>query len=461
MADNIEPTNIEEHHTWAEVGGLEADYFTGDYPESTGHRGVSAGLVPDQAAPVYNASSPQELRALWVTRWDFRTAEDIRIIAERAADANFNALFFQVRGNADALYRSQIEPWSALLSGGTLGEDPGWDPLELAINEAHARGLELHAWVNVYPAWLGETAPPSVTPEQMYNSFNSLYDQEWLMWNRHQEPMTLNKEYLWSNPGHFAVLKQIVAVAARLGPPARVRALVLAQVARVHERRRARAADVAPVVEVAARVRDQAAARREARRAHGARVRSFAAVREAVLVEVLLRGELRVAVGARVGANAVVHVPLVPREGDLLLERRAAARAAVRPRQLVRRLVPLEVDERREARQARVAHERLALSMKSLVLDEVALVLVRLAAADLRAHEAARRRVAQRRVPLAHVLRQAGVQVVAVVALVAVQQLAARGLPLDGQHVLGAQQLVPQPQQLAAHPLRRRRHRES
>ena len=212
MADNIEPTNIEEHHTWAEVGGLEADYFTGDYPESTGHRGVSAGLVPDQAAPVYNASSPQELRALWVTRWDFRTAEDIRIIAERAADANFNALFFQVRGNADALYRSQIEPWSALLSGGTLGEDPGWDPLELAINEAHARGLELHAWVNVYPAWLGETAPPSVTPEQMYNSFNSLYDQEWVMWNRHQEPMTLNKEYLWSNPGHFAVLEQIVAV---------------------------------------------------------------------------------------------------------------------------------------------------------------------------------------------------------------------------------------------------------
>ena len=212
MADNIEPTNIEEHHTWAEVGGLEADYFTGDYPESTGHRGVSAGLVPDQAAPVYNASSPQEMRALWVTRWDFRTAEDIRIIAERAADANFNALFFQVRGNADALYRSQIEPWSALLSGGTLGEDPGWDPLELAINEAHARGLELHAWVNVYPAWLGETAPPSVTPEQMYNSFNSLYDQEWLMWDRHQEPMALNKEYLWSNPGHFAVLEQIVAV---------------------------------------------------------------------------------------------------------------------------------------------------------------------------------------------------------------------------------------------------------
>lgn len=211
MADIIEPTNIEQQHTWAEVGGLEADYFEGDYPESTGRRSLTAGLLPDQAAPVFNAASPQEMRALWVTRWDYHSAEDVRTIAERAAGANFNALFFQVRGNADALYRSPIEPWSALLSG-TLGQDPGWDPLETAVHEAHSRGLELHAWVNVYPAWLGETPPPSTTPEQMVNSFNQLYDDEWVMWNRNQEPMTLNKEYLWSNPAHFAVLEQIVAV---------------------------------------------------------------------------------------------------------------------------------------------------------------------------------------------------------------------------------------------------------
>ncbi|MCA9870336.1 MAG: family 10 glycosylhydrolase, partial [Anaerolineae bacterium] len=151
------------------------------------------------------------MRALWVTRWDYHSADDIRIIADRAADANFNTLYFQVRGNADALYRSQIEPWSALLTG-TLGQDPGWDPLATAVHEAHTRGLEVHAWVNVYPAWLGETPPPSTTPEQMYNSFNQLYEQEWVMWNRHQEPMSLNKEYLWSNPGHFAVLEHIVAV---------------------------------------------------------------------------------------------------------------------------------------------------------------------------------------------------------------------------------------------------------
>ena len=211
MEDNIEPTNIEEQRTWAEVGGLEADYFDGDYPETSNHRSLTAGLLPEQAAPVFDASSPQEMRALWVTRWDYHSADDIRIIADRAADANFNTLYFQVRGNADALYRSQIEPWSALLTG-TLGQDPGWDPLATAVHEAHTRGLEVHAWVNVYPAWLGETPPPSTTPEQMYNSFNQLYEQEWVMWNRHQEPMSLNKEYLWSNPGHFAVLEHIVAV---------------------------------------------------------------------------------------------------------------------------------------------------------------------------------------------------------------------------------------------------------
>ena len=79
--------------------------------------------------------------------------------AERAANANFNAIFFQVRGNADAYYASQLEPWASRPSG-TLGQDPGWDPLAVAIAEGHARGLEVHAWINVFPSWLGETAPP-------------------------------------------------------------------------------------------------------------------------------------------------------------------------------------------------------------------------------------------------------------------------------------------------------------
>jgi uncharacterized lipoprotein YddW (UPF0748 family) len=151
------------------------------------------------------------MRALWVTRWDYRSPDHVRFIADRAAQANFNVLFFQVRGNADAYYRSQLEPW-ALNLGATAGADPGWDPLQLAIEEAHARGIEVHAWLNVYPAWLGETPPPATEPESLYERFNRLYGDSWVMWDRAQQPMQLNRHYLWANPGHPAVIDHIVHV---------------------------------------------------------------------------------------------------------------------------------------------------------------------------------------------------------------------------------------------------------
>jgi uncharacterized lipoprotein YddW (UPF0748 family) len=82
----------------------------------------------------------------------------------------------------------------------------------VAVAEAHARGLELHAWLNVYPAWLGETPPPATTPETMFSRFNRLYGQAWVMWDRHRQPMQLNREYLWASPGHWAVHEHIVDV---------------------------------------------------------------------------------------------------------------------------------------------------------------------------------------------------------------------------------------------------------
>ena len=65
--------------------------------------------------------------------------------------ANVNAIIFQVRVEGDALYRSSLEPWSRFLTG-TQGKDPGWDPLQFMVTEAHARGMELHAWINPYRA---------------------------------------------------------------------------------------------------------------------------------------------------------------------------------------------------------------------------------------------------------------------------------------------------------------------
>lgn len=62
---------------------------------------------------------------------------------------NMNATCMQVRPVSDAFYRSSYEPWSHILTG-TRGKDPGYDPLAYAIEQAHARGLELHAWVNPF-----------------------------------------------------------------------------------------------------------------------------------------------------------------------------------------------------------------------------------------------------------------------------------------------------------------------
>ena len=153
-----------------------------------------------------------EARALWVPRWSYSSASDVRSIVQKASQANFNILLFQVRGQADAYYNSQHEPWADRLTG-TLGQNPGWDPLATAIAEAHARGLDLHAYVNVYPVWLGTQAPPSnTTPQHMYHLFNSLYGNEWVQWHENGSPMVLNSSYLTASPGHPAVADHIVSV---------------------------------------------------------------------------------------------------------------------------------------------------------------------------------------------------------------------------------------------------------
>ncbi len=62
---------------------------------------------------------------------------------------NMNAVFFQVKGMGDAFYNSSYEPWSSAITG-TRGKDPGYDVLKFMIDEAHARDIEFHAWMNPY-----------------------------------------------------------------------------------------------------------------------------------------------------------------------------------------------------------------------------------------------------------------------------------------------------------------------
>ncbi|MDE6164262.1 MAG: family 10 glycosylhydrolase [Muribaculaceae bacterium] len=108
-------------------------------------------------ASMSGTSPKREMRAAWIQtvfqdHYSHRTpqqnkqwlAEQLDIMAQ----AGINAVIFQVRPQADAFYRSSIEPWSRWLSAAQ--KDPGWDPLEFMVDECHARGMELHAWLNPY-----------------------------------------------------------------------------------------------------------------------------------------------------------------------------------------------------------------------------------------------------------------------------------------------------------------------
>lgn len=76
---------------------------------------------------------------------------EMRALLDRMASLNMNAMIFQVRPHCDAVYQSSIEPWSPWLTG-TMGKSPGYDPLKFCLDEAHKRGIEVHAWFNPFRA---------------------------------------------------------------------------------------------------------------------------------------------------------------------------------------------------------------------------------------------------------------------------------------------------------------------
>ncbi|MEW5854958.1 MAG: family 10 glycosylhydrolase [Myxococcota bacterium] len=145
-----------------------------------------------------------EARGLWVTRWDYTSVTNIEQILTNAQEAGFNQVYWQVRGRADAFYNSTLEPWGSELTG-TLGGNPGFDPLQTAITKAHELGLELHAWVNTFPAWSAGTAIPDSTPPHPLKAH-----PEWQQVDTAGNPPSSG--YLALSPGNVAVREHIQAV---------------------------------------------------------------------------------------------------------------------------------------------------------------------------------------------------------------------------------------------------------
>lgn len=169
---------------------------------------VGADSIPFLVEPLPEGDSLTETRALWVSRFEFASARDVVEIMERAGEAGFNLVYFQVRGRADAFYRSSLEPWAANLTG-VLGQDPGWDPLQVAVDEGSARGLSVHAWINAFTGWAGTEPPPASAPLHAF-----LEHPDWAMVDQGGASMPYQSGSRWMSPGHPGARTRLARVAA-------------------------------------------------------------------------------------------------------------------------------------------------------------------------------------------------------------------------------------------------------
>lgn len=155
---------------------------------------VEDAMIPVDAPDTTTAvSHTREMRGVWiatVSNINWPSSRGLSAAAQQAeldammttaAELGFNAVFFQVRAEADAFYASELEPWSRYITG-TQGQDPGYDPLSYAVDAAHERGLELHAWLNPYRAAANRTQPtdPSHVSNSLAGSVRDYGNFQWL-----------------------------------------------------------------------------------------------------------------------------------------------------------------------------------------------------------------------------------------------------------------------------------------
>jgi uncharacterized lipoprotein YddW (UPF0748 family) len=166
-----------------------------------------AAYVPSALMP---PEPLREFRGVWVASvknidWPSQpglsTAQqksELIALLDRAAELRLNAIFLQIRPSCDALYPSAFEPWSEYLTG-RMGQVPSpfYDPLAFAIEEAHRRGLELHAWFNPFRARHVSGISP-IAPNHISKTRPAL--------------VKVYGKSLWLDPGEPLVIEHVVRV---------------------------------------------------------------------------------------------------------------------------------------------------------------------------------------------------------------------------------------------------------
>ena len=144
----------------------------------------SAASSPEAEKPQTAPQSEGELfpqgeyRAVWISylEWenvDFSSEEsftrDVGAMLDNCVDLGLNVVLAQVRPFGDALYPSELFPFSHLCTG-TQGQDPGYDPLAILVEMAHERDLEIEAWINPYRLQLSENIPDALADSNLANT---------------------------------------------------------------------------------------------------------------------------------------------------------------------------------------------------------------------------------------------------------------------------------------------------
>lgn len=200
---------------WVPLGTFPFAAGTGGRVELSNDSESGNVVIADAVQFVYTGALPSdEMRAMWISRFEWpstsetTTKNNLDSFMQDLADHNFNAAFVQVRGQCDTLYPSPYEPWSPIIS--PTGTDPGWsvDPLQYAINAAHSRGLQFHAYFNTHTVWQsGTSSPPSGAgyANHIYYQHANAADpahRDWLIHDSLGNPVQWEESnYVWLAPG--------------------------------------------------------------------------------------------------------------------------------------------------------------------------------------------------------------------------------------------------------------------